>query len=77
MPADASRLGAAPSGQVLQLDVVLAGQDPAGLAQAVAAISTPGSPDYRHYLSAAQYAAQFGPTPGEVAQVTSTLRSQG
>ena len=77
LPADASQLGAAPSGQQLELDVVLAGQDPAGLAQTVAAVSTPGSPDYRHYLSAAQYAAQFGPSPAEVAQVSSTLRSQG
>jgi hypothetical protein len=77
IPADASRLGAAPSGQELKLDVVLAGQDATGLAQAVAAVSTPGSPDYRHYLSAAQYAAQFGPSPAEVAQVSSTLRGEG
>ena len=54
----------APAGQVLDLDVVLAGQNPAGLAQAVAAVSTPGSPDYRQYLTAAQYAAQYGPSPG-------------
>ena len=71
LPAGASRLGAAPAGQVLDLDVVLAGQNPAGLAQTVAAVSTPGSPDYRHYLTAAQYAAQFGPSPAEVAQVSS------
>ncbi|HEX4127075.1 MAG TPA: protease pro-enzyme activation domain-containing protein, partial [Acidimicrobiales bacterium] len=77
LPAGASRLGAAPSSQVLKLDVVLAGQNPTGLAQTVAAVSTPGSPDYRHYLTAAQYAAQFGPSPAEVAQVSSTLRSQG
>ena len=53
--------GRRPAGQVLDLDVVLAGQNASGLAQAVAAVSTPGSPDYRHYLSAAQYAAEFGP----------------
>ena len=64
IPADAARLGWAPSGQVLTLDVVLAGQDPAGLAQAVAAVSTPGSPDYRHYLTAAQYAAAVRSEPG-------------
>ncbi len=77
IPADAARLGWAPSGQLLALDVVLAGQDPAGLAQAVAAVSTPGSPDYRHYLTAAQYAAEYGPSPAEVAQVSSVLRAQG
>ena len=62
---------------MLDLDVVLAGQDPDGLAQAVAAVSTPGSPDYRHYLSAAQYAAQYGPSAAEVAQVSSALRGEG
>ena len=77
LPAGSSQLGSAPANQVLDLDVVLAGQDPTGLAQAVAAVSTPGSPEYRHYLTAAQYAAQFGPSPAEVAQVTSAFRSEG
>ena len=40
-------------------------------------MSTPGSPDYRHYLTAAQYAAEFGPSPAEVAQVSSALRAEG
>ena len=69
LPSDAARLGAAPAGQVLDLDVVLAGQDPAGLAQAAAAVSTPGSPQYRHYLTPAQYAAAYGPSADEVARV--------
>jgi Pro-kumamolisin, activation domain/IPT/TIG domain len=77
VPAGSTQYGAPPSGQVLDLDVVLAGQNPAGLSQAVAAVSTPGSPDYRQYLTAAQYAAQYGPTPAEVAQVSSALRSEG
>ena len=77
VPAGSTQYGAPPAGQVLDLDVVLAGQNPAGLSQAVAAVSTPGSPDYRHYLTAAQYAAQYGPTPAEVAQVSSALRSEG
>ena len=77
VPAGSTQYGAPPAGQVLDLDVVLAGQNPAGLAQAVAAVSTPGSPDYRQYLTAAQYASQYGPTPAEVAQVSSALRSEG
>ncbi len=77
LPRDVARLGSAPPEQVLHLDVALAGQDAAGLAQAVDAVSTPGSPDYRHYLTPAQYAAQFGPTAAEVAQVSSTLRAEG
>ena len=77
IPSNARALGPAPATQVLNLDVTLASQDPAGLAAAVAAVSTPGSPHYRQYLTAAQYAAEFGPSAEEVAQATSVLRSEG
>jgi hypothetical protein len=77
LPAGSTQFGAPPAGQTLDLDVVLAGQNPNGLAQAVAAVSTPSSPDYRHYLTAAHYAAEYGPSPAEVAQVSSALRSEG
>ena len=77
LPVGTHQLGAAPADQVLNLDVVLAGQNTAGLEQAVAAVSTPGSPQYRHYLSTAQYAAEYGPDPAEVARVSATLRSEG
>ncbi len=77
IPAGADQFGSPSGGQGLDLDVVLAGQNAAGLAQTVDAVSTPGSPDYRHYLTAAQYAAQFGPSAAEVAQVSSALRAEG
>jgi subtilase family serine protease len=77
LPAGTAHLGAPPSGQQLDLDVALAGQNPSGLAQAVTAVSTPGSPDYHHYLSASQFAAAYGPSAAEVSQVSSALRSEG
>jgi subtilase family serine protease len=77
IPAGTARLGSVPPDRVLNLEVALAGQNPAGLAQAVAAVSTPGSPDYRHYRTSAQYAAEFGPTASEIAQVSSALRAEG
>jgi hypothetical protein len=77
LPPGTAHLGAAPSSQVLNLDVVLVGRDPAGLAQAVAAVSTPGLPEYHHYLTAAQFAATYGPAPSTVAQASSALRSEG
>jgi hypothetical protein len=77
LPAGSTQLGAAPASQALNLDVVLAGQNPDGLDEAVAAVSTPGSPDYRHYLTALQYAAEYGPSPAEVTQVSAVLRSEG
>jgi hypothetical protein len=77
LPAGTARFGAPAGDQVLHLDAVLTGQDPAGLRQLVAAVSTPGSPQYHHYLTAAQYAARFGPSTAEVAHVSSVLRAEG
>ncbi len=77
IPGTTPRLGAAPGDQVLHFDVTLAGQHAAGLAQAVVSVSTPGSSQYRHYLSAQQFADEFGPSPSAVAEVSSALRSEG
>jgi hypothetical protein len=77
IPPGTPRLGAAPRSRVLHLDVTLAGRDPSGLDQAVAAVSTPGSPRYRQYLSPQQFAAEFGPSTAEVAQASSALRAEG
>ena len=49
--------------------VYLAGQNAAGLAAYATAVSTPGSADYGHYLSAAQVKAEFGPTSAQIAAV--------
>jgi Pro-kumamolisin, activation domain/IPT/TIG domain len=77
LPPDAAKLGTPSPDTVLHLDVALAGRNPTGLAAAVNAVSTPGSPQYRHYLTAGQFAAQFGPTAAEVGQVSAVLRAEG
>jgi hypothetical protein len=77
LPAGTARLGAVPDARTLHIDVSLAGQDPTGLSEEVAAVSTPGSPEYHHYLTAAQYAAAYGPSAAEVHQVTAGLQAQG
>jgi kumamolisin len=40
-------------------------------------MATPGSPQYGHFLSSAQVAAQFGPREADVQQVISTLQGAG
>jgi hypothetical protein len=77
LPSDVTRLGPVPADQILHLDIGLAGQDPTGLAREVAAVSTPGSPAYHHYLTSSQFAAAYGPTSAEVQQVSMTLRGEG
>ncbi len=70
--------GAVPAGRSQDVRVYLAPRGgEARLRAAVAAVSTPGSPSYRHFLTTAQYQAQYGPTAAEVARVRSWLTGAG
>ncbi len=77
VPPGATFVGPAPAATALPLDVTLKPRDPAALAAEVQAVSDPGSPDYRHFLTPAQFSENFGPTPATVAQVTTELRQEG
>ncbi|HEY3775473.1 MAG TPA: S53 family peptidase [Solirubrobacteraceae bacterium] len=61
----------------VDLTVSLTGRDPLGMQRLAESVSTPGSPDYRHYLSVRQFADRFGATAAQISAVTRTLRSQG
>jgi DNA-binding beta-propeller fold protein YncE len=77
VPPGATLIGPAPAATPLPLDVTLKPRDPAALAAEVQAISDPGSPEYRHFLTPAQFAQQFGPTASTIEQVTSALQQEG
>ncbi len=77
LPPGTTDTGPVPADQMVHLDVGLAGQDATGLTQEVAAVSTPSSPEYRQYLSASQFATEFGPSAAEVSSVTAALRAEG
>ena len=49
----------------------------AAVAKQALAVSTKGSPQYRHFLTPAQYFAKFGTTSDAVAQVSNWLTSSG
>ena len=52
-------------------------RDQAGADALALSVSTPGSADYRRYLSADEFRARFSPTDATVAQVSAWLTSQG
>ncbi len=52
-------------------------RDSAGLDALINAASTPGSPQYGHYLTNAQYMATYAPTDADVQAATAWLKSQG
>ena len=61
----------------MHVTVTLQPQDPAGLAALANAVSTPGSPQYRDYITPAEFAQRFGATPGAVQAVEASLRAHG
>jgi subtilase family serine protease len=77
IPAAARVLGVLSPATRLGVTVALAPRDPAGLAAFASAVSTPGSALYRNYISPAQFAQRFGPTPAQVASVRSSLQAHG
>ena len=77
VPPGATLVGPAPTSTSLPLTVTLKPRDPAALAADVQAVSDRGSPDYRHFLTPAEFSQQYGPTPATIAQVTSSLRQEG
>jgi subtilase family serine protease len=76
-PAGSHDLGALASGSTLSIAVALEPRNPASLAAYALGVSTPGSPDYHHYLSVAEFAQRFAPSPSTVAAVQASLRSHG
>ncbi|MFE3634753.1 protease pro-enzyme activation domain-containing protein [Streptomyces sp. NPDC059168] len=75
--AHSHRIGALPAEQKLSVSVSLKLRDPAGLDRFLTAVSTPGSPEYGHYLTPARFAARYAPTKAAVNSVRNYLRGQG
>src|SRR5450631_2618204 len=77
LPRGASVIGATDGAAGVTADVSVKPRDPAALDAFVAAVSTPGSAQYHHYLGAGQFASTFGPTAAVIDGVRSWLSSAG
>ncbi|MEY9934959.1 subtilase family serine protease [Catenulispora sp. GP43] len=64
-------------GGPVSVRIGLAGRDPAGLEAFARAVSTPGSPQYGHFLTPAQAQARFGATDAQLRSVRKWLRASG
>jgi subtilase family serine protease len=69
--------GKTDSKQRLDAKVWLAGRDPKGLDAYAQAVSTPGSQQYRKFLTPQQFNQRFGATPQQIASVTKWVRDSG
>jgi hypothetical protein len=61
----------------LRVRVALKPRSPAALAAYAQAVSTPGSDDYRHFLTPKQFRRRFGATAAQVSRVRASLRARG
>jgi subtilase family serine protease len=76
--ARAQLVGRANSSDSVDVQVYLAPHGgEAALKAAVAAVSTPGNAQYRHFITPAQYRAQFGPDAASISKVSSWLAGAG
>jgi kumamolisin len=73
----AKLVGHLPTTQTMQLNIVLAVRDQAGLDAFVAALYNRYSPDYRHFLTPAQFTEKFGPTQQDYDMVVQYLKDYG
>ncbi|MGW2253440.1 S53 family peptidase [Kitasatospora sp. NPDC001660] len=65
------------AGRPMAVSVNLKLRNTAALDRFLTAVSTPGDPLYGKYLTPDQFAAEYGPTQGDVDRVTRFLTSQG
>ncbi|MBO0882396.1 MAG: hypothetical protein J2P17_19085, partial [Mycobacterium sp.] len=70
-------VGTVPIDQHRTIRVALPLRNPDGAERLATTVSTPGSPQYGHYETAAQFTQQFAPSPHTVADVRGWLTSQG
>ncbi|GJF29432.1 hypothetical protein KNE206_21320 [Kitasatospora sp. NE20-6] len=77
IPHGAAKAAAPAADTELDLSVTLEPKDQAALTTFVNAVSTPGSPLYKHYLGTGQFAQRFGADAASVASVRAALTAAG
>ena len=74
---EARMVGHLPSSRILQLDVVLPLRDQAGLDAFLADLYSSTIPNYRHFLTPAEFTERFGPTQHDYEEVVRYVQSHG
>jgi len=77
LPSGSRVLHAVAPGTEVHADVVLKPRDPAALEAFDTAVSTPGSPSFRHYLPVGAFAGEFGPSAATISSVRTWLAGRG
>ena len=73
----AKTLGQLPHDQIMQLHVVLPLRNPVGLESFLSELYDPSSPNYRQYLTPAQFTTMFGPSQEDYDTVVAWAKASG
>jgi subtilase family serine protease len=73
----AKPLGRLPVAQIMQLDIVLPLRDRAGLQSFLADLYSSTAPNYRHFLTPAEFTEKFGPTQSDYEAVVRYMQAHG
>jgi subtilase family serine protease len=76
-PAGMRVVGSVAGATRIPLTITLEPPDPGALESYATAVSTPGSIDYRDFLSVEEFRARFAPTDAQIAAVRSVLSADG
>jgi subtilase family serine protease len=74
---EAPPVGRLPAAQTMSLDLVLPLRDPAGLETFLSEVYNPQSPTDRHFLTPAEFTAEFGPTQADYNAVVEFAKVHG
>jgi subtilase family serine protease len=77
LPAGARIVGSLAASTTMHVTVALAPRDPVALQAFADAVSTPGSPEYRQYITPSEFAQRFGATPDQIQAVQASLQAHG
>ncbi len=74
---EARRAGQLPLNQIMTLNLVLKLSDQPGLESFLQSLTDPASPNYRHYLTVAQFTERFGPSQQDYDAVVAFAKANG
>jgi Pro-kumamolisin, activation domain/Putative Ig domain len=77
LPAGSRIVASVASATPIHVTVTLRPRDAAGLRALANAVSTPGSPRYRQYITPQQFVQRFGPSAAQMKAVETSLRAHG
>jgi len=77
LPSGATLVGPVPGSELLEIDLALVPRNPTALAQFATEVATPGSGDYRHYITTREFAQTFGASSSEITAVRAAMTAAG